>query len=97
VISPIGFVSDHLEVLYDLDVEAVGLGKELGLNVVRAGSAGTHPAFVAMIRELIEERLDESAERRAIGRHGPSHDVCRPNCCLPGTGAPSPWETQATA
>jgi ferrochelatase len=92
VVSPVGFVSDHLEVLYDLDVEAVDLGQELGLNVVRAGSAGTHPAFVSMIRELIEERLAEGTEKRALGRFGPSHDVCPSNCCLPGTGAPSPWD-----
>src|SRR5262245_5512212 len=94
VISPIGFVSDHLEVLYDLDIEAVELGQELGVNVVRAGTAGTHPAFVSMIRGLIEERLD-GAEKRALGKFGPSHDVCRANCCLPGTGAPSPWDADA--
>ena len=94
VISPAGFVSDHLEVLYDLDIEAVELGRELGVNVVRAGTAGTHPAFVSMIRELIEERLDEGTEKRAEGRYGPSHDVCPANCCLPGTGAPSPWSAE---
>jgi ferrochelatase len=93
VVSPVGFVSDHLEVLYDLDVEAVELGKEIGVNVVRAGTAGTHPAFVSMIRELIEERLDGSVEKRAEGRYGPNHDVCPASCCLPGTGAPSPWDT----
>jgi ferrochelatase len=87
-----GFVADHLEVLYDLDIEAVELGEELGVNVVRAGTAGTHPAFVSMIRELIEERLDVSVEQRALGRYGPSHEVCPANCCLPGTGAPSPWD-----
>jgi ferrochelatase len=92
VISPVGFVSDHLEVLYDLDIEAVDLGTELGLNVVRAATAGTHPAFVSMIRELIEERLHDGTEQRALGRYGPSHDVCASNCCLPGTGAPSPWD-----
>jgi protoporphyrin/coproporphyrin ferrochelatase len=92
VISPVGFVSDHLEVLYDLDIEAVELGEELGVNVVRAGTAGTHPAFVSMIRELVEERLDGSVEQRALGRYGPSHEVCPANCCLPGTGAPSPWD-----
>jgi protoporphyrin/coproporphyrin ferrochelatase len=95
VVSPVGFVSDHLEVLYDLDVEAVDLGGELGMNVVRAGTAGTHPAFVAMIRELIEERLTEDVPKRAEGRYGPSHDVCPSNCCLPGTGRPSPWEARA--
>ena len=91
VISPLGFVSDHLEVLFDLDVEARDTAAELGLNLVRAPSAGTHPAFVAMIRELIEERLGKSAERSAVGRLSPSPDVCPVDCCLPGTGRPSPW------
>ena len=57
VLSPIGFVSDHLEVLFDLDIEARERADELGLRLVRASSASTHPAFVRMIRELIEERL----------------------------------------
>jgi protoporphyrin/coproporphyrin ferrochelatase len=92
VVSPVGFVSDHLEVLFDLDVEAVDVGKEIGVDVVRAGAAGTHPAFVAMIRELIQERLDATVEKRVVGRLGPNPDVCPTNCCLPGTGAPSPWD-----
>ncbi|MEI8105635.1 MAG: ferrochelatase [Actinomycetes bacterium] len=96
VVAPIGFVSDHIEVLYDLDIEAVDLGREIGLNVVRAGTAGTHPAYVSMICELIEERLGSSAEKRAVGRFGPNPDVCPTNCCLPGSGAPSPWAPAAT-
>lgn len=91
VVSPLGFVSDHLEVLFDLDVEAKELAGELGLNLVRASTASTHPAFVAMIRELIQERLDPSREKRALGRLAPDHDVCPVDCCLPGTGRPSPW------
>ncbi len=91
VISPVGFVSDHIEVLYDLDHEALATGRELGLNVVRAHTAGTHPAFVAMIRELIQERLGTGVERRALGRFGPGPDVCASNCCLPSSGAPSRW------
>jgi ferrochelatase len=93
LLSPVGFVSDHVEVLYDLDVEAAELAAELGLELVRAGTAGTHPAYVAMIRELVAERLD-GAQRRVVGRFGPSPDVCATNCCLPGTGAPSPWDAQ---
>jgi ferrochelatase len=92
VISPLGFVSDHLEVLYDLDVEARETADSLGLSMVRAGAAGTHPAFVAGLRELIVERLTPGAGRLAIGRFGPSHDVCSPDCCLPGTGRHSPWD-----
>jgi ferrochelatase len=97
VVSPVGFVSDHMEVMYDLDVEAAGLGRELGLTLVRAGAAGTHPAFVAMIRELIQERLGMTNGQRAVGRFGPSHDVCAAGCCLPGTGRPSPWDAEVTA
>ena len=95
VISPLGFVSDHLEVLYDLDVEAHDTAVELGMNVVRAGSAGTHSAFVSMIRELIEERLGLRQGRAAVGRFAASHDVCPVDCCLPGTGRPSPWALDA--
>jgi protoporphyrin/coproporphyrin ferrochelatase len=93
VVSPLGFLSDHMEVLYDLDVEAAELAQELKLNLVRAGTPGTHPAFVAMIRELIQERLDPEVPKRALGRLGSSHDTCGPTCCLPGTGRASPSTT----
>ncbi|MGY1773916.1 ferrochelatase [Blastococcus sp. SYSU D00813] len=56
VVLPIGFVSDHLEVVWDLDNEARETAAELGLTFVRAGTAGTHPAFVATVRELLQER-----------------------------------------
>jgi ferrochelatase len=56
VIAPVGFISDHMEVLYDLDTEAAGLCKELGIRMVRAGTVGTHPAFVQMILDLAGER-----------------------------------------
>jgi ferrochelatase len=92
VVSPIGFVSDHLEVLFDLDVEAKQRAAELGLTFARAGTAGTHPLFVAGLCELIVERMTPGAERRALGRLGPSHDVCAPDCCLPGNGRASPWD-----
>lgn len=82
VVSPIGFVSDHMEILFDLDVEAREAAEQAGVELVRAQTAGTHPAFVAMIRELIQERLDPSVPRRALGRYGPGHDVCQPGCCL---------------
>jgi ferrochelatase len=97
VVAPIGFVSDHMEIVFDLDVEARDVARELGLHFVRAPTVGTHPRFVAMIRELVQERLGTGAPRRALGRHGPSHDVCPTSCCLPGTGRPSPWQRDATA
>jgi ferrochelatase len=95
VISPIGFVSDHIEVLFDLDVEAKDKATELGLSLVRASTASTHPAFVAMIRSLIEERTSVGGSRPAIGRYAASHDACPTDCCLPGTGQPSPWARKA--
>jgi ferrochelatase len=81
VIVPIGFVSDHMEVIYDLDTQARELCDELGLTMVRAGTAGTHPWFVRMIRELIEERLLGSHYRPSVGVLGPSQDVCPLDCC----------------
>ena len=83
VVSPVGFISDHMEVLYDLDTEARQVAAELGLNLVRAATVGTHPAFVSMIRELILERLDPAAPRRALGLFPPRRDDCAPDCCLP--------------
>ncbi|MFF3671973.1 ferrochelatase [Microtetraspora malaysiensis] len=55
VLVPIGFVSDHMEVVYDLDVEATALAERLGLPLARAATAGTHPRFVRMISELMAE------------------------------------------
>ena len=89
VIAPIGFISDHIEVLYDLDVEAQQLAAALGLNMVRAATAGVHPAFVAMIRELVVERLTGGSDKRALGMQGPSHDVCPADCCLSVYGRPA--------
>jgi ferrochelatase len=82
VLAPIGFVADHMEVVYDLDHEAAQLAAQLGLTVVRAATAGVHPAFVTMVRELIEERLDPSKPKLALGGDGPYHDLCHPECCL---------------
>jgi ferrochelatase len=81
VVAPIGFISDHMEVLYDLDTEAADLCQSLGMKFERAGTVGTAPAFVAMIRDLIAERHGESAERQAIGTLPASHDVCPLDCC----------------
>jgi ferrochelatase len=83
VLAPIGFVSDHMEVVYDLDVEAQQVARELGMNLVRAATAGTHPSFVKMIRELILERVD-NAPARFLGERGAGHSICPADCCLPG-------------
>ncbi len=89
VVVPIGFISDHLEVVYDLDFEARRQCDELGLNMERVATVGTHPRFVRMIRELIVERMTPGAERPAQGEFGPSHDVCPIDCCLPGNLRPA--------
>jgi ferrochelatase len=80
VVIPIGFLSDHMEVLFDLDCEAVDACKELGLNIVRCETVGTHPVFVGMIRKLIQERIAE-APKEAIGEFEPNHDQCPLDCC----------------
>lgn len=84
VVAPIGFISDHMEVLYDLDTEAQSLCRTLGLNMVRAQTVGVHPKFISMIRELIGERMGLVARRRALGVLEPCPDICPADCCLPG-------------
>ena len=82
VVSPIGFMSDHMEVLYDLDYEAARHSAEIGLKMVRAGTAGGDPRFIEMICELVEERRQGRMEA----------DPCRQDCCpapfRPGAPAP---------
>jgi len=80
VLAPIGFISGHMEVVYDLDTEARQLCDRLGLNMVRAETVGADPRFAAMIRELVLERVGD-APRRALGEFGPSPDVCAEDCC----------------
>jgi len=85
VLVPIGFVSDHMEVRYDLDTEALATAARLGLPCVRAATVGTDPRFVASLRELVLERAasvrGEEPARAALGELGPSHDVCPAGCC----------------
>jgi ferrochelatase len=86
VVSPVGFVSDHVEVLWDLDAEAAATAKELGLAFARAATVGTDQRFVAMVRELVLERLDPAAPRRALSPLGPAQDRCPAGCCRPSAG-----------
>jgi ferrochelatase len=81
VLAPIGFVSDHVEVLFDLDVEARATCEDVGLSMIRSQTVGDHPTYVRMIRELIEERLDPSREAPSAGRLGPNPPVCPAGCC----------------
>jgi protoporphyrin/coproporphyrin ferrochelatase len=88
VVVPIGFVSDHMEVIYDLDVEAAATAERLGLPFVRAGTVGIDRRFVAGLAELVRER-HEGAPARALGTRGPNWDACPVDCCLtPGREAP---------
>lgn len=81
VVAPIGFISDHMEVLYDLDDEAKTTAKEAGVNMVRAGTVGVHPRFVQMVCELMEERMSGTDDRPSLGDMGASYDVCPVDCC----------------
>ena len=85
VVVPIGFVSDHMEVAYDLDTEARETADRLGLRFERAATPGTHPRFVAMVRELLVERAATEAGRHpsrpSCGGRQPSWDVCPTGCC----------------
>ncbi|MEV4501866.1 ferrochelatase [Streptomyces klenkii] len=85
VMVPIGFVSDHMEVKYDLDTEAAAKAAELGLPVARAATVGADPRFAAAVRELVLERAaterGEHPARCALGALGPSHDLCPVGCC----------------
>jgi len=81
IVAPIGFLSDHLEVLYDLDTEAQQTCSILGLNMVRAATVGTHPRYVQMWRKLIQERLNPACEKQAVGQFAPNHDTCPAACC----------------
>jgi len=89
VVAPIGFICDHMEVVIDLDIDAAATARALGLTMARAATVGTHPAYIAMIRELIVERMTPDAPRRALGSLGPSHDRCAADCCLSGRPGPA--------
>ena len=85
VVVPIGFVSDHMEVLYDLDTEAAATASRLGLPYARAATPGTDPRFVSMVRDLLVERAaaerGEQPERVTVAGTEPSWDVCPKGCC----------------
>jgi len=83
VIVPLGFVSDHMEVLWDLDTEAMEAAAEAGIRAVRTPTPGVDPAFVSGLVDLVEERRNgtPAAERPHLTDLGPWFDVCRPACC----------------
>jgi ferrochelatase len=94
VMVPIGFVSDHMEVRFDLDTQAREQAEKLGLPVSRAGTVGADPRFAAAVRELVLERAaserGENPARCALGALGPSHDLCPADCCPAARGGSLP-------
>jgi ferrochelatase len=93
VLVPIGFVSDHMEVVYDLDTEALATAERLGLDAVRVPTSGTDPRFAGMVRELLVERAaverGERVERISVGGDPPCWDLCAAGCC-PNPRGPKP-------
>jgi len=89
VLVPVGFVSDHQEVVFDLDTQAADTADELGILLVRAATPGTDPEFVAGLRELVAERTGAVATRRTLGVLGPRADVCPADCCPPPARPPA--------
>jgi ferrochelatase len=83
VIVPLGFVSDHMEVKWDLDTEAMETAQELGVFATRVPTPGIHPAYVAGLVDLVLERVNgtPAVDRPALTALGPWYDVCRPGCC----------------
>jgi len=81
VVVPIGFVSDHMEVVYDLDTEAAATAERVGLAYARAATVGTDPRFVESLRELVEEHV-AGVEPRSLGVRGPNWTKCPVDCCF---------------
>ncbi|MGH3509112.1 MAG: ferrochelatase [Nocardioidaceae bacterium] len=90
VVVPIGFVSDHMEVVYDLDTEARATAEKADIAFVRAATAGLDPRFVAVVRDLLLERAavesGEDVERRRVGSMPAAWDVCTGGCCANARG-----------
>jgi ferrochelatase len=86
VVVPIGFVSDHVEVVWDLDTEARETCEGLGVRMIRVATPGTHPAFVAGLVDLVEERQD-GAHAAALSPLGPWPSVCAAGCCANPRGS----------
>lgn len=82
ILVPLGFLTDHMEVAFDLDVEARELCHQLGLRMTLVPAIGGHPRFPALVRELVLERCQPGPVRPSVGPLGPWPDLCPPDCCL---------------
>ena len=92
VVAPFGFISDHMEVVFDLDTEAAQTAHDLGMPYARAATVGTHPAFVDSLVDILIERAavarGEDVHPASTTGVGPFHTVCPPSCCRSGTHHP---------
>lgn len=93
-VLPLGFISDHMEVIYDLDTEAAKAASEAGINFVRASTVGCHPRFIKMIRELIDEKVN-GTEPKFLGELGLLEEQCSTTCCAPAA-RPAPPSSSAS-
>ena len=82
IVVPIGFVTDHVEVVWDLDTEAKETADEKGLAFRRVATSGEDPRFVEALADLVQERLDVQFPRRVVTDFGGTPDVCGANCCV---------------
>ena len=93
VVAPIGFVADHMEVVFDLDTEARATAERLAMPYVRAATAGTHPAFIASLADILLERAavarGEEVTPASTTGTGPFHTVCPESCCRPAASGHS--------
>ncbi len=80
LLVPIGFTSDHMEVVYDLDAQAAEAARSMGMTMVRAGTVGTHPLFLRGLVDVLDEHL-VGATPVALGSLGPRVNPCRAGCC----------------
>jgi ferrochelatase len=83
IVNPLGFVADHMEVLFDLDTQAAQIAHDSGMTMVRTPTVGTHPRFVSMLVDLLEEAAGLRSDRPSMGNSGPRPDICAVNCCPP--------------
>lgn len=82
VVVPVGFISDHMEVVYDLDTQAAAAAADADLTMIRAATVGTHPLFVRGLVDLLDEHLVGAAPK-ALGSLGPRRSPCASDCCPP--------------
>ncbi len=81
LVVPLGFLSDHMEVVFDLDTQAAATAEALGIQMIRVATVGSLPRFVSMLVDLMEEAAGLRTERPSVGRSGPRPDICAAGCC----------------